>query len=196
MHDRRRRPWTIIIPVKPPAVGKSRLEVPGVDRAMLARAIALDTIEAAAEVARVVVVTCDPLIGAAGVTVVAEPEPRGIAAAIADGLRIVAGERRGVLLGDVPGLRPDDLAQALELAEETVLGAVPDEERQGTTLVTAREGDLPADFGPGSWRRHLLAGFVELPIPSSSTLRRDVDRAEHLAGPLGPRTTAALGRLT
>ncbi|WP_313409508.1 hypothetical protein, partial [Aeromicrobium sp.] len=79
--------------------------------------------------------------------------------------------------------------------EDTPLGAVPDEERQGTTLVTAREGDLPAAFGPGSWARHRAAGFAELPVPATSTLRRDVDRPEHLVGALGPRTAAVLGRL-
>lgn len=195
MGDRRRRPWTVIIPVKPPSLGKSRLQVAGVEGHDLALAIALDTIEAAAEVARVVVVTADPLISAPGVTIVIESAPRGIGAAVADGLAAAPGDRRAVLLGDLPGLRPSDLAVALELAEETRLGAVPDEERHGTTLVTAREGGLPAAFGPDSWQRHLAAGFVELPIPSSSTLRRDVDEPEHLAGPLGPRTTAVLGRI-
>src|SRR5690606_12347802 len=139
----------------------------------------LDTIEAAARVARVVVVTADPLIGLPGVEVVVEPAPRGIAAAVADGLAVAPGERRAVLLGDVPGLLSDDLAQALDLARDTRLGAVPDEEGHGTTLVTARDGDLPAAFGPDSWRLHREAGFAELPVPADSTLRRDVDHAGH-----------------
>ena len=42
--------WAVIIPVKPTAVGKSRLELPTVDRVTLARAIALDTIAAAAAI--------------------------------------------------------------------------------------------------------------------------------------------------
>jgi 2-phospho-L-lactate guanylyltransferase len=195
VRDRRRRAWTVVIPVKPAAVGKSRLDVPGVDRSELARAIALDTIEAAAQVARVIVVTADPMIGIPGVEVVVEPVPRGIAAAVADGLAVAPHERRAVLLGDLPGLRPDDLAEALALAQQTRLGAVPDEERHGTTLVTAREGDLPAAFGPDSWRLHREAGFAELPVPTSSTLRRDVDHAGHLVGTLGPRTSAVLGRV-
>src|SRR4029453_11451948 len=54
--------WTVVIPVKPSARGKSRLNVSGVDRVALARAIALDTVAAAAaceSVAQVVVVTDD-----------------------------------------------------------------------------------------------------------------------------------------
>lgn len=186
--------WTVVIPVKPPTLGKSRLVVPGVDRVALARAIALDTVEAAAETARVVLVTADPACAPPGVEVVLEAAPRGIAAAVADGLATAAPRRRAVLLGDVPGLRPADLAHALDLAEDVRLGAVADGEREGTTLVTAREGDLPAAFGPGSWGRHLAAGFVELAVPDSSTVRRDVDRPEHLTGRLGPRTRAVLGR--
>ena len=56
------RGWAVIIPVKPSAVGKSRLDLPAVDRVTLARAIALDTIAAAAAcaaVAQVFVVTDD-----------------------------------------------------------------------------------------------------------------------------------------
>ncbi len=193
MADRRGR-WTIVIPVKPPEIGKSRLDLPGLDRVALARAIALDTIEAAAEVAHVVVVTADPTISLPGVEIVAEDAPRGIDVAVAAGLAAGPDELRAVLLGDLPGLQPGDLAEALELADETRLGAVPDEERHGTTLVTAREGELPAAFGDGSWRRHLAAGFLELPVPTRSTLRRDVDTPDHLTGLLGPRTTAVLAR--
>ncbi|OCG74840.1 hypothetical protein [Microbacterium sediminis] len=62
------RSWSVVIPVKPAAIGKSRLAVPGVDREALARAIALDTIAAASRarlVAEVVVVTNDADVRAA-----------------------------------------------------------------------------------------------------------------------------------
>jgi 2-phospho-L-lactate guanylyltransferase len=54
--------WAVIIPVKPTAIGKSRLDLPTIDRVTVARAIALDTIAAAAActaVAQVYVVTDD-----------------------------------------------------------------------------------------------------------------------------------------
>ena len=78
-----RVPWTVVIPLKPPAQGKTRL---GSDAA-LARAIALDTVEAAAraiQVSRLIVVTADDELAEAAKNVfrfgdvVIESEPRGL----------------------------------------------------------------------------------------------------------------------
>lgn len=182
--------WTVVVPVRP--AGKSRLVVPGIDHAGLARAIALDTIEAAAVVADVRIVTTDRTLVLPGTTLVPEPEPRGIADAVRRGLEGVTGHR-AVLLGDLPGLDPADLAEALRLAGQLDLSAVSDTEGTGTTLVAATAGhDLVPSFGDGSWGRHVAAGFTPLDVPATSTVRRDVDLAEHLAGRLGPRTSAIL----
>lgn len=208
--------WAVIVPVKPTAVGKSRLQVPGIDRVTLARAIALDTIAAAAECAaveRVYVVTDDGALVALafdipGLRFVPESEHRefasdgvggrGIDAAVARGAD-AAGERmpRAALLGDLPALRPGDLQAALETAGESERAVVADKEGTGTTLVTARSGiPLMTSFGDGSFARHLALGCVPLPIPDASTLRRDVDTAAQLDAAaglgLGPRTARAL----
>jgi 2-phospho-L-lactate guanylyltransferase len=184
--------WTVVVPVRP--AGKTRLALPRVDRAAIARAIALDTIEAASVVADVRIVSTDPTLELPGTVLVREPEATGIADAVRRGLAGVTGHR-AVLLGDLPGLDPDDLAEALRLAEGAGLGAVPDVEGTGTTLVTATAGHvLEPSFGADSWRRHRASGFTQLPVPDGSTVRRDVDLAEHLAGRLGPRTSALLGR--
>ncbi|MET0766007.1 MAG: 2-phospho-L-lactate guanylyltransferase [Aeromicrobium sp.] len=186
--------WTVVIPVRP--AGKSRLVVPGIDRAGIARAIALDTIEAASVVAAVRIVTTDASLALPGTTLVQEPEPRGIADAVRRGLVGVTG-RRAVLLGDLPGLDPDDLAEALRLADDLERSAVADADGTGTTLVAATAGhELVPSFGADSWRRHVAAGFAPLDVPQASSVRRDVDLAEHLAGRLGPRTSAVLGRRT
>ena len=185
--------WTVVIPVRPG--GKTRLLVPGVDRVAIARAIALDTIEAAAEVADVRVVTTDASLALPGTVLVLEPAADGIDGAVRRGLSGVTGPR-AVLLGDLPGLLPADLAEALALAEAHDRSAVADVEGTGTTLVAATVGHaLVPSFGPDSWRLHLASGFTALDVPRDSTLRRDVDLAEHLVGVLGPRTSATLARV-
>jgi 2-phospho-L-lactate guanylyltransferase len=195
-------PWTVVIPLKPPSVGKTRL---GSDAA-LARAIALDTVEAAArasQVSRLIVVTADETLGddvasVVGDGVIIEPRPEGIAAAIAIGLaHIPDDEQRAALLGDLPGLLPEDLDIALSLATDVDRGYVRDAEGTGTTLVTARGGIPFAEhFGPGSAAAHRAAGFDELGVPIESSLRFDIDDPAQLevltAHGLGPRTRAYL----
>ena len=187
--------WTVVIPVKPAEVGKSRLgQTPAV-----ALAIALDTIAAAVGTGeRVIVVTADASVAweasALGASVVAETEPAGLDAAIAAGLPADDVDR-AVLLGDLPALRSVDLASALADAARHPRAFVPDAEGTGTTLVTATAGSaFIHHFGASSAELHRAAGLAELPVPADSTLRRDVDLAEHLVGleGLGPRTLAAL----
>jgi 2-phospho-L-lactate guanylyltransferase len=187
--------WTVVIPVKPAALGKSRLGT----TAAVARALALDTITAAASVASVVVVTGDaelPDLVPAGVRVMREPSPAGIAAALAlgtDGLPEAAWV--AALLGDLPALTGDDLADALALAAPHARAFVPDADGTGTSLVTARAVPLRSQFGRDSAARHRAAGLVELPVPPASTVRRDVDTPAQLAALLplvGPHTRAAL----
>ena len=198
--------WALIIPVKPAAIGKSRLALPSVDRVTLARAIALDTIAAAAAcdaVGQVHVVTDDgALIALAfdipGLRFVPEGDARGIDAAVAEGAR-AAGERmpRAALLGDLPALRPDDLQAARAAARTMPRAAVADAEGTGTTLVTAGPGiPLATSFGDGSFARHQALGCVPLDVAATSTLRRDVDTRDQLAEAaalgVGPRTAAVL----
>ncbi|MGZ8803788.1 MAG: 2-phospho-L-lactate guanylyltransferase [Microbacterium sp.] len=211
MTESSRGGWAVIIPVKPAAVGKSRLTLPTVDRVTLARAIALDTIAAAAScpaVAQVFVVSDDGALVALafdipGLRFVPEEDgtggrPRGIDTAVAIGAE-AAGDRmpRAALLGDLPALRPDDLAAALTAGSTVDRGVVPDAEGTGTTLVTAGRGiPLQTSFGDGSYARHIELGCAPLEVRGTSTLRRDVDTAAQLEAAaglgLGPRTAALL----
>ena len=201
------REWVVVIPVKRAEVGKSRLRLPGIEREPLARAIALDTVEAAAaceRVAEVIVVTSDEVTAVAlrllpRVRVVRE-RGHGLTAAIDLGVRAASEERpRAVMLGDLPALRPDELARALAFASSHARAFVPDAEGTGSVLATARAGfDLMPCFGADSATAHRAAGFTEVGFPVLSGLRRDLDHAEHLraaqrAG-LGPRTAALIER--
>ncbi|WEG08335.1 2-phospho-L-lactate guanylyltransferase [Microbacterium horticulturae] len=188
--------WAVVIPVKPSAHGKSRLT--GVDdRAALARAIALDTIEAASRACAVVVVTADAEVAAAaralGARVVDETAPTGLNAAIAAGVDAAGPGHRAAMLGDLPALRPVDLADALRRASALDRAVVPDAEGTGSTLITARAGVAwAAAFGADSLRRHVELGCTVL--DAGPSLRRDVDTPDQLAAAarlgLGVRSTA------
>ena len=185
---------TIVIPLKGSPEPKSRFGGDLGFRRALARAMALDTVEAALAVAPVIAVTTEDLaldVASLGATVLPDPG-QGLNAAIEVGLaRVSTGS--AVLLGDLPGLDPCELAEALESAVAP-LSLVADADGDGTVFVVAQPGiqHLLA-FGPDSRRAHLANGYVELLDPWP-TLRRDIDRAEHLRGlTLGPRTAALLG---
>jgi 2-phospho-L-lactate guanylyltransferase len=191
--------WTVIVPVKPPLVGKSRLG----RHAGFATAVALDTIEAAVTATRVgvvVVVTADAGFARAaaaipGVRTVIEDAPRGIAAAIEAGVAGRSDTNLAVLLGDLPALRPAELDAALDLAAGHDRAFVPDAEGTGTTLVTARAGvGILCAFGAGSAARHVELGLEALPVAAASGLRRDVDDPGQLAAAmalgLGSRSRA------
>lgn len=192
----------VIVPVKPAGQAKSRLAAPGVDRAALARAIALDTIAAAAAVAMVVVVTSDADAAEAaaslGASIVADPGA-GLDAAVAAGAEAAGcSVLRAALLGDLPALRPAELAGALAEAASAARAVVADAEGTGSTLITAAPGlAWRSAFGDGSLARHVALGCAPLNVPADSGLRRDVDTAEQLAEAaalgLGPRTAAVLG---
>ena len=195
--------WTLVVPVKPAHIGKSRLGA----EVEVVRAIALDTIAAAARaprVRRLIVVTGDTELVAAladaGVTVevVDDDPPRGLAGAIRAGLeRADASQPRAVLLGDLPALAPQELDEALAAARSVPRAFVPDAEGAGSSLVTALGGvALLEAFGADSAQRHRDLGLAELPVVVTSGLRRDVDTPDQLrdvaAGAIGPFTRAAL----
>ncbi len=121
----------------------------------------------------------------------------GLIAAIQLGVAVAAeGTGVAVLLGDLPALRPSELAAALDAAARHPLSIVADADATGTALAAATPGHSHAlAFGPGSRAAHLAAGYVDL-AGDWPGLRRDIDLAEHLAGlDLGPRTTAGLRRI-
>ncbi|WP_199430628.1 2-phospho-L-lactate guanylyltransferase [Qaidamihabitans albus] len=200
----------LIVPMKPPRSGKSRLRGalggPAADdeHAGLVRALAADTLRAAtaaAGVRRVLVVATDPAalgeLRDLGVEVIGEDGERGLNGALRHGERhLRAGDPAGVvgaLQADLPALRADELAAALtEAAGHRAFTA--DRHGTGTTLLLAAPGQpLDPRFGPGSALAHTDSGALALRLPAPS-LRGDVDTPgdlEHarLLG-LGERTAA------
>lgn len=200
----------VVIPVKPPALAKSRLGAfPDAQRRDLAAAFALDTVAAAQAtpgVAGVLVVTDDHVFAAeiarSGCSVI----PDGVSGDLNGTLRQAAAEavRRwpGVLVAalcaDVPALRPADLADALAEAAGTDGAAfVRDAAGTGTTLYTAPYEAFAPCFGTDSAVAHLEAGAQEI-SGTLATLRQDVDDVGDLSRALvlgvGEHTSRATGR--
>jgi 2-phospho-L-lactate/phosphoenolpyruvate guanylyltransferase len=181
--------WTVMIPVKPFADGKSRLGPVGAARADVARALALDTIEVAARtsgVERVVVVTADHGIARllpAGVVLVRERETTGIDAALAlAASRVGLRRNRAALPADLAALAPTELASALAIAAAVPRAVVADAAGTGSTLVTARAGTVWASaYGPDSFARHRGLGCRPLPVRTTSGLRCDLDTPDDFA---------------
>ena len=209
--DRRVHPWTVVLPLKGGPAAKSRLGA-GPDLAAAVAADTLDAVLACRVVGAVVVVTADGATAAAaraaGALVTRERRPgAGLVEAVRDGVEQAA-RRPGpaaVLLGDLPALRPDDLAEALRAAARALrrrparaMAAVPDADGTGTVLLAARAAaDLDPAFGPDSLAAHVRRGAVRLDL-DLPRLRRDVDTpadlAEALALGAGPRTVALADR--
>lgn len=194
--------WTVVVPVKGSAAAKSRFGGAEAFRRELARAMALDTVEAALAASRVggvVVVTSAPFAAdfvALGATVVPDPG-LGLIAAIESGLgHVPDGGGSAVLLGDLPAMTAGELGAALDAALAQPLSVVADADREGTVLSAATAGHAHSlAFGGSSRAAHVSVGYVEL-VGDWPGLRRDVDIAEHLDGltTVGPRTTLVLGR--
>lgn len=205
--------WSLVIPLKPLALAKSRLADTAADalRPGLALAFAVDTVTAAlacAAVRDVAVVTNDELAGrelaALGARIVPDEPRAGLNAALAHAAAAVRAtlpdSAVAALNADLPALRPPELARVLDAAAEFPRAFLPDAAAIGTTLLAVAPGRelLPA-FGTDSRARHRASGAMELRPTAVDSVRQDVDTGEDLRAALalgvGPRTAAAAARL-
>jgi len=200
--------WRVVVPVKGRLAAKTRLHPPpGVGRADLAHAFALDTLTAAATCIApgdLVVVTSDELsatfVRNQGGIVVPDPG-HGLNSAIRAGVdrvqRVLGPGPTAVLLGDIPTVRSQDLTKALSQCGRHQRAFVPDASGIGTVLLTARSPlALHPRFGAGSAERHQRDHVrLSLDLPA---LRTDVDDDEALSAAVaigvGRYTAAVLGR--
>ena len=194
MSSASQRRYAIVVPVKPPAVAKSRLAPLGEEvRRDLVVAFAKDTVAAALAselVAAVLVVTDDHALAADLWQDGAEVIPDGTADDLNGSLVQAAAEvgRRwpdlsvAVLCADLPALRPEELSLALQLADPARQSFVADASGEGTTMLAAPSWERVAPrFGGGSRAAHLDAGAAEILDPGIRSLRRDVDTPADLA---------------
>lgn len=197
--------FALVVPIKPPAVGKSRLVgLPDGLRRELAAAFALDTVLAclsAGRVGAVLAVTDDVGFARALADLGCAAIPDGVTGDLNASLREGAAEagRRwpglvpAALCADLPALLPGDLDEALGRTPLGCAAFVADAAGIGTTLYAAARELFQPQFGGESRVAHLDGGAVEV-AGELCSLRRDVDDLSDLAEArllgLGPHTAA------
>jgi 2-phospho-L-lactate guanylyltransferase len=206
--------WTVVVPLKPPQVGKSRLRPADrvnprrlVAHESIVLAFARDTLSAATrapDVARVLLV-CDRATaaavlagldaGPAPIEVVLDDPPAGLNAALLAGEAVARaswpGDGVAALSADLPCLTPAALSAALTEARGHRRAFVPDRPGEGTAMLCAGPGEsLRPQFGVGSAAAHAASGAAVL--DAAPALRTDVDTLEDLLAALvvgvGPAT--------
>jgi len=203
------RAWTVVIPLKPIQLAKSRLSrLPGPLREALVVGMALDVRDAALGcgcVEEVVVVSRDPrwrpVLGRPGLRFVSDSPEDSLNDALRRGAVAArqGGHERGIaaLTGDLPALTADELGSALRRASDCASSFTADARGTGTTLLAARSPSVfHPRYGARSRLRHLRAGATELRMPRRSGLRQDVDTSDDLAAAVligvGQHTRAVL----
>lgn len=200
--------YGVVVPVKPPAVAKSRLLSLGDPaRRDLVVAFAGDTVTAALEsplVDLVLVVTDDAVLARGLAELGADVIPDGTSDDLNGSLVQAAAElhrrrpdlRLAALCADLPALSPAELTRVLGAANEHARSFVADADGVGTTFLAAASPEhFTPRFGPCSREAHRLDGAVEIDLPDVPTVRRDVDTPADLAAAmelgLGARSSLA-----
>jgi 2-phospho-L-lactate guanylyltransferase len=186
--------WAVVVPVKRLELAKTRLSVHPALRRELALAMATDTVVACLRtpgVTDVVVVTDDEVavvaMTALGARVVADEPDSGLNPALVHGANALAElhPAAGIVMlsSDLPALSAQALGPLLQHHAGAVeAGCVADAAGTGTAVLTMRTAtSVTPAFGPGSWRRHVDAGAVDLTRYADPRLRRDVDTTADLA---------------
>lgn len=207
-----------ILPVKSFDAAKQRL-APALgarSRRVLAQAMFADVLASLRKVAALdsmVVVTADPVAGAAArgerVLVLPDTAQAGQSAAASTGISyaLAKGFGRVVLVpGDTPLLDPLELTELLALPG--AVSIVPDRHGTGTNaLVLAPPDAISPSFGPGSLERHVAAveaAGLSYAVEEVPTLMLDVDTRADLTALMAalaerrgraPSTRGALRRL-
>jgi 2-phospho-L-lactate guanylyltransferase len=202
--------FVVLMPVKPPAFGKSRLAGLGDDvRRRLAEAFAGDTVAAciaADAVAEVLVATDDAAFSTSLGALGAHTIPDGVAGDLNGTLRQAAAEARRrwpkltpvAVCADLPALRSPDLDDLLNSVSTSEPCFVADAHGIGTTVYVASHARFDPRFGPSSRAAHLDTGAIELATAARS-VRRDVDDLDDLRDAIelgvGRRTADAVSRV-
>lgn len=187
--------WHVIVPVRGGTNSKTRLQglqLNSMQRSQLAQAFASDVVTVAlgaSGVDDVTVITGDyhtaEHFSQLGAQIFNEPHGVGLNELVRTASEDIRHRfpHHGIaaVMGDIPGLTAEALAQALTIAASVQRGVLADHDERGTVLLTATGScSLHPAYGQGSYSRHLAAGYVPIDVPKTSPLKYDVDTLEDL----------------
>lgn len=186
--------WAVV-PVKEFGDAKQRLAavLSPEQRRTLAACMVEDVIAALADVAElagILVVSCDPLARAIAerrnARLIAEHTREGQTAAVGEAARLLAAEgAHGMLAvpGDIPLIAPAEISALLRAHQPApAFSIVPARDRRGSNAVLCSPpGRVPLRFGDDSFLPHLAAARsagIEPTVREFSGIGLDIDRAE------------------
>ncbi len=174
-------PWSVFLPLKHFASGKSRLgAIPADFKISLIKAMASDLIDAllqVGDIASITVVGVDHrlLSDAANPRLnsfeIAEPIDINSDLTIAIG----AVNRIAIFLPDLPSATPLEISTALDLAGQCRTSFIADQNSIGSTAFFSTVGKVATHFGPNSAAAHRAAQAVELSHPTFRGIKADCD---------------------
>ena len=187
--------WHVIVPVRGGTNSKTRLQglkLNAKQRSQLAQAFATDVVTVAlgtSGVDDVTVITGDSHtaehFSQLGAQIFHEPPGVGLNELVRRASEDIRHRfpHHGIaaVMGDIPGLTSEALAQALTNAASVQQGVLADHDESGTVMLTATGScSLQPAYGQGSYSRHLAAGYVPIDVPKSSPVKYVVDTLEDL----------------
>ena len=199
-----------LLPIRELQTSKARLgpALDSVNRALLSKAMLLDTLEAVTSsqvFQKVILLTPEPVIWSSLVPHGVEVEKatvRGLNESIqgdVEGRGWKDGDSLSVILSDLPASTSNDFSSlADELGRKGRVVVVPDKRMSGTNLLAGHPRfTVPSWFGPDSLRRHVDAALGRGATPlllCREGLMCDVDTIQelldlHAEQRLGPRTS-------
>ena len=201
--------YVALVPVKPPALGKSRLVgLADDERRELAAAFALDTVAAclaASSIAEVLVATDDARFSVELADLGAQTMPDGVAMDLNGTLRQSAAEARRrwpalvpvALTADLPSVRATDLDEVLGSLTPGEAAYVADTEGLGTTLYTAASRRLrtPVRAGLRAGARRAGGPAGRCGAAAAAARRRQPGRPRRRPGPRRRPPDSGTGRL-
>jgi len=174
-------PWSVFLPLKHFASGKSRLgTLPADFRISLIKAMASDLIDTLLQVPHISSITIvgvdhKELTDAANPRLNSFPmlEPLDINS----DLQVAIGEvnRIAIFLPDLPSVKTSEISRALEMASRQRTSFIPDQNSIGSTAFFSTIGKVPTHFGLNSAAAHRSVGAVELIDLKFKGIKADCD---------------------